>query len=120
MGKDQYIKINADKAEVQLEVLILESEASKIAYCPVLELSTYGDLKEDIEKLFEENLEIFFEETCKNGTLEYELIRLNWKLIPGKYEPQENSHKEPDKESGIITDRITFKHQFSIPVYCVA
>ncbi|CAN5641891.1 hypothetical protein BH10BAC5_BH10BAC5_28890 [soil metagenome] len=119
-NKNQYIKIHRNKADVQLEILVLKNKDSVIAYCPALDLSTYGDEHENIIKLFEENLIIFFEETCKNGTLENELIRLQWKLLPEKYEPQKESFKDIKYEVDKVVDREMIKESFSVPSYCMA
>lgn len=117
MSNNQYIKLDGNNARIRLEVLILEDDDTKIAYCPALDLSTYGESKEDILKLFEENLMIFFDETCKKGTLENELIRLQWKLEPKNYQPQKASLKKRPTRNVIDSEFITEK--FTVPAYCM-
>jgi len=72
---------------VEVPVLIFEEDGQWIAYCPHLEVSSYGDNEEEARAAFEEALEIFFEETVSRGTLEKELVSLGWSLTSNDYRP---------------------------------
>jgi hypothetical protein len=65
---------------VSLQVLILRQNDSYIAYCPPLELSTYGDSEDDVKVAFEDAVQIFLEETSSKGTLHAELQRMGWTI----------------------------------------
>lgn len=65
---------------VQVQVKILKEGDFLVAYCPVLELSSYGKTLEGTKRAFEGAMRIFIEETAKRGTLERELLSLGWTL----------------------------------------
>ena len=71
-----------DDQRIRFEVqvfLIAEGEQT-VAYCPALELSTYGDSPADAAAAFEEVLHLFVEDTQAKGTLERVLLDLGWRL----------------------------------------
>jgi len=80
LGKKNYIKKTMDTITVGINVVIVQEENQLIAYCPALELSSYGDNIEQAKKRFEKEIEIFFEETSNRGTLEKYLLKLGWTL----------------------------------------
>ena len=49
-----------------------------IAYTPALDLSTYADNMDDLQKRFSEAVEIFLEIVINKGTLEEVLTDLGW------------------------------------------
>jgi hypothetical protein len=51
-----------------------------VAYCPALELSSYGDDQNDAKEAFGEAMKIFLSETDRKGTLERYLLKLGWQL----------------------------------------
>jgi predicted RNase H-like HicB family nuclease len=63
-----------------INVLVGKQEDYYIAYCPALELSSYGKTEDQARKNFEVELEIFIEETGKRGSLEKVLLKLGWCL----------------------------------------
>jgi len=65
---------------VQVQVKILKEGDYLVAYCPVLELSSYGRTLEETRRAFDGAMRIFIEETAKRGTLERELLSLGWTL----------------------------------------
>ena len=65
---------------VQVQVKILKEGDYLVAYCPMLELSSYGKTLEEAKQGFEGAMRIFIEETVKRGTLERELLGLGWTL----------------------------------------
>jgi hypothetical protein len=65
---------------IQLDIFYLNEEGIFTAYCPALELSSYGNNVEDAQSAFNEALEIFLEDTLQKGTLEKVLLKLGWTL----------------------------------------
>lgn len=63
-----------------VEIAVFMEDRIWVAYCPALEVSSYGDTKEEAQKALEEAMEIFFEETIERGTLEKVLLQLGWQL----------------------------------------
>lgn len=79
MHRDKILKIK-DSIDVEVQVILFEEDKMWIAYCPALELSSYGDDPEDARKAFDEAMAIFFKETDRKGTLERYLLKLGWQL----------------------------------------
>ena len=65
---------------VSLEVALFQEDEMWVAYCPALEVSSYGENQEDARKAFDEAMQIFLSETIRKGTLERYLLRLGWQL----------------------------------------
>jgi hypothetical protein len=85
-----YIKEHTDKyIEVQLGVLVFQEEDSYLAFCPALNLSTYGESISDVKDAFDDVLTAYIEECTKMGTLEKDLLSHGWTLqvTAGKAEP---------------------------------
>jgi len=78
------------KAEVEV-LLVLDDDSSQyVAYCPALELSSYGDTEEEARLAFEDALAIFLRDTTERGTLDQLLLALGWRLLKqpeAVYEP---------------------------------
>ncbi len=78
--KKQSIKHNHYSFAVDVELIILKEGKYYVAYCPALELSSYAKSESKVLSAFEENLEIFFEETTRKETLEKVLLGFGWTL----------------------------------------
>jgi predicted RNase H-like HicB family nuclease len=65
---------------ISLDIFYLNEDGIFTAYCPALELSSYGSSIRDAQAAFDEALEIFVDETIKKGTLEKVLLKLGWTL----------------------------------------
>lgn len=65
---------------ISVQVLLFKEDDVWVAYCPALELSSYGDDQDDAKKAFDEAMNIFLEETDRKGTLERYLLKLGWQL----------------------------------------
>jgi predicted RNase H-like HicB family nuclease len=74
------------KASVPLLISVVDS-GHYLAYCPALELSSYGDSAADARAAFEEALVLLMEDTIQRGTLEKYLLKLGWTLRRTAYEP---------------------------------
>ncbi len=86
----------SNKYKISVPFLILQEGDYFVAYCPSLELSSYGHTITDAKQSFAEALKIFVKETEKKGTLEKVLLGLGWTLQQKpsfKYQPPELSAK---------------------------
>lgn len=66
------------RCDYLLPVSIIREGDSFVAYSPALDLSTVGETFEKAQKMFDEAVQIFFEETIEKGTLEEVLLELGW------------------------------------------
>ncbi|MBN2350350.1 MAG: hypothetical protein JXJ22_16040 [Bacteroidales bacterium] len=94
---------------VGLHVVLLKEGDTFVAYCPALELSSYGGSEEKAKQRFEEEIKIFFDETAKKGTLEKYLLKQGWTLtkkpVP-KYNPPEEIDIPYTNRLGSFTENI--------------
>lgn len=65
---------------VNVQVVLFQEDGMWVAYCPALELSSFGDDKRDAKEAFDEVIQIFLAETDRKGTLERYLLKLGWQL----------------------------------------
>jgi predicted RNase H-like HicB family nuclease len=72
---------------VGIEVAVGKQGDFYVAYCPALELSSYGKDEDEARKNFETEIAIFLEETEERGTLEKILLKLGW-CLKGLPEPR--------------------------------
>ena len=75
-----FINTDPKKISVGLEVVFYEEGDYMVAYCPALDLSSFGKDENDAKNSFVDALDIFIEETHKRGTLEKILLDLGWSL----------------------------------------
>lgn len=80
MAKAQRILGTKNRILVDIEVVLFKEGEFNVAYCPALELSSYGDSEDDAKTAFEDALNIFLEEASKKGTLEKYLLSMGWGL----------------------------------------
>ncbi len=74
LQKDKY------SLNINVEVALFKEAGTWVAYCPALEVSSYGDDKKEAKEAFEEAMQIFLSETERKGTLEKYLLKLGWQL----------------------------------------
>jgi predicted RNase H-like HicB family nuclease len=116
MHSKNIIEKTQNHISVGVRVLILKEDDLFVAYCPALELSSYGKNIEEAKDNFKDALQIFINETHKRGTLERALLSLGWTL---KQKPQVN-YKPPElvgkigKLSNLITSQITQEVQLPV------
>lgn len=74
--------LQRDRSSINLdvEVALFQENGIWVAYCPALEVSSYGDDEADAKEAFEEAMQIFLSETERKGTLEKCLLKLGWQL----------------------------------------
>jgi len=65
---------------INIEVFVIQEDGCYLAYCPALELSSFGHSPTDAQKAFAEALTIFVGEVERKGTLERVLLSLGWRL----------------------------------------
>ncbi|HUX56294.1 MAG TPA: hypothetical protein VMV77_04930 [Bacteroidales bacterium] len=90
MRKKGTIHKAGNSINVGIEVALGKQGDFFVAYCPALELSSYGKTEDEARNNFETEVAIFIEETEKTGTLEKILLRLGWclrRLPEPKYMP---------------------------------
>ena len=98
MEAENFIHNSPNQIKVGVGVFITqEDDDTFLAYCPALELSTYGESVEDVKTAFEDVLHIFITSTVEKGTLERELLSLGWTL---KKKP------EPRYKPPLLTNKI--------------
>jgi predicted RNase H-like HicB family nuclease len=78
-SKQTIIKL-PDKIKIEVSVHLLKEGNYFVAYCPALDLSSYGKTEAEARQAFNGAMKIFLEETEKRGTLEKELLNLGWAL----------------------------------------
>ncbi len=83
MKKNTITKKSDGTLECEVAVMIILEDDTYVAYCPALELSTYGDSEADVKDAFIERLGIFIEEMEEKNLLHSELTRLGWILEAG-------------------------------------
>lgn len=66
--------------EATLAVAIYKEGDYYIAYCPALEISSYAKTIRQVKSEFDREVNIFFTETIRKGTLERLLLKYGWTL----------------------------------------
>ncbi|MFA5877368.1 MAG: hypothetical protein WC880_03310 [Candidatus Paceibacterota bacterium] len=72
-------KIHVTELAVSLPVAFIEEGTTVIAYTPSLDLSTCGQNKTEAKKMFEEAVQIFFDDLVESNTVDEVLSGLGWK-----------------------------------------
>jgi hypothetical protein len=77
---NNYIKTdrNDQVIEIQLSVLVFQQEEYFLAYCPSIQLSSYGDSIEDAKEGFDDVMREYLEQSEKNGSLHRDLLSHGW------------------------------------------
>lgn len=107
------IRKSKDSIKLQLDVLIIKEEDYIVAYCPALELSSYGKSQSEAKAAFEIEIKIFIDETSKNGNLEKYLLKQGWTLqqIPElDYQPPRIPLSLTNKAINVIS------HNIALPI----
>ncbi len=81
--ENKIVKNGNKYVEVQLGVLVFQELDSFLAYCPALNLSTYGDSISDAKAAFEDLLKCYLEDCAKMGTLDKDLKAHGWTMSYG-------------------------------------
>ncbi|HRN27095.1 MAG: hypothetical protein IT276_11795 [Ignavibacteriaceae bacterium] len=108
-----HIQKSTDTIKLQVDVLIIKEEDYIVAYCPALELSSYGKTKSEAKAAFEVDIKIFIDETFKSGNLEKYLLKQGWTLqqIPElDYQPPHIPLSITNKAINVIS------HNIALPI----
>jgi predicted RNase H-like HicB family nuclease len=100
------------KAQVEVVLVFDEDSSQYVAYCPALEVSSYGDTEEEARAAFEDALAIFIRDTAERGTLDQLLLALGWRLLKQPepvYEPPRlpiELLNQPAQRRRILTEEV--------------
>ncbi len=77
-----YIKTDGGEnvLELKLNILVFQEDNFFLAYCPSLNLSSYGDSIQDAKDAFDEIMQSYIQDTQSRGTLTKDLVSLGWRL----------------------------------------
>ncbi|RWZ88344.1 MULTISPECIES: hypothetical protein [unclassified Hydrotalea] len=112
-----YIKTDGfdNVIELQLNVLVLQQGDYYVAYCPSLNLSSYGDTIDDAKVGFDEVMEAYLEECKENGTLHDDLVKNGWTFnIHNHKKAEPPAMVELNIPAGVL--RQQFNENWSVPV----
>ena len=103
--------------DVNVQVALFQEDGIWVAYCPALEVSSYGDNKDEAKEAFEEAMQIFLSETDRKGTLEKYLLKLGWQLQQ-KPKPMYNQPHLTLKENKRLLKKspLIYNERVTIPV----
>ena len=116
MDRVNLINKKDDQITVIINVLLYKEDNIWVAYCPALDLSSYGDTEDEARDAFHEAVDIFIQETERKGTLEKVLLSLGWTLRKAP-----KAEYCPTKLPGIYKQLLSqgaqkLKEQVSLPV----
>lgn len=102
---------------LNVEVALFKEEGIWVAYCPALEVSSYGDDKDEAKVAFEEALQIFLAETERKRTLEKYLLKLGWQLQQ-KPKLMYNQPQQTLKENRrlVMKSPLIYNERIAIPI----
>lgn len=112
-----YIKTDGfgDVIELQLNVLVFQQGDYFVAYCPSVNLSSYGDTIEDAKAGFDEVMEAYLEDCKENGSLHQDLIKNGWTLnIKNHKKAEPPATVDLNIPAGLL--RKQFNENWSVPV----
>ncbi|MFZ1677734.1 MAG: hypothetical protein WAT91_10705 [Saprospiraceae bacterium] len=100
---------SSKEVKLMLDVNLFKEGDYIVAYCPALELSTYGTDEKDAKVAFKDAVQIFLTETFRKGTLEKELLKLGWRLQlkpTALFEPPKNDLAASKIRGGFNTTKM--------------
>lgn len=101
--------------ELQLNVLVFQQGDYFVAYCPSVNLSSYGDTIDDAKVGFKEVMEAYLEDSKENGTLRDDLVKNGWTLnIQNHKKAEPPAMVELNIPAGLL--RQQFSENWSVPV----
>jgi predicted RNase H-like HicB family nuclease len=112
-----YIKTDGldNVLELQLNVLVFQQGDYYVAYCPSLNLSSYGDTIEEAKIGFDEVMEAYLEDCKENGSLHEDLIRNGWNVnIQNHKKAEPPAMVELNIPAGSL--RQQFNENWSVPI----
>lgn len=104
-----------DVIELQLNVLVFQEGDYYVAFCPSLNLSSYGDSIDDAKVGFDEVMTSYLEECKENGSLRDDLIKNGWTFsIQNHKKAEPPAMVELNIPSGLL--RTQFNESWRVPV----
>ena len=104
---------------ISVDIMIIEEGEYFVAYCPALELTSYGTSQVEAKKSFADAVKIFIEETEKKGTLATVLLSLGWTLrqkpVTTYVPPITKSFIPPHLKASSVTHVRGIKGKIGIP-----
>jgi predicted RNase H-like HicB family nuclease len=106
-----YIKTDGrdNVMELQLNVLVFQEGEYYVAYCPSLNLSSYGDSVQEAKEGFDETMKSYIEDCESYHSLTEDLTKLGWKVVRL---PHQN-RAEPPAQVELDIPAGTLKTQFN-------
>ncbi len=114
---ENYIKTdNSDNIlELQLNVLVFQEGEYFVAYCPAMQMSSYGDSIDEAKQGFDEVMGAYIENCKENNTLREDLLKIRWTI-----NVQNHAKAEPPTDidlnipAGLLRNQ--FNENWNIPV----
>ena len=109
--------------DVQVGIMYEEGSGEYIAYCPALNVSSFGESQKDAMRSIDQAIKLFVEETCEKGTFNQCLLDLGWRImlkpIP-EFRPPKITRQVFDEFSGgePILKRVEHSINFPVAAYC--
>ena len=75
------------KRQIQLQVSFLKEGNRFVAYSPALDFSTSGKTLKEAQRMFDEGVNVFFDELEHMGTTEEVLMSMGWSKRGNSVEP---------------------------------
>ena len=88
-----------NKIQFSLPVIVMKEASGFVAYSPALDLSTVGETFDKAKVMFEEAVDIFFEEIIEKGTVDRALEELGWQKVNREYIPPVVVGQQPERFS---------------------
>lgn len=101
--------------ELRLNVLVFQEGDYYVAFCPSLNLSSYGDSVDDAKTGFDEVMTSYLEEGKENGSLQDDLIKNGWTFnLENNKKAEPPAMVELNIPAGVL--RTQFNENWSVPV----
>ncbi len=100
--------------ELQLNVLVFQEGLYFVAFCPSLNLSSYGDSIEEAKIGFDEVMNAYLEDCKENNSLHEDLLKNGWTFIQNAKKPEPPVKVELNIPGGFL--RTQFNENWIVPV----
>ena len=113
-----YIKTDGSEniLELRLSVLVFQQGDYYVAFCPSLNLSSYGDSIEDAKVGFDEVMTSYLEECRVNSSLHDDLVKNGWQFnINNNRKAEPPAMVELNIPAGLL--KTQYNENWSVPVY---
>ena len=105
---------NHNILELNLTVLIIQEGNFFIAYCPTLNLSSYGDSVAEARQGFQEVMQAYIEDTQEMNSLRKDLVRHGWQLHSMTEATPPDMADIPEIPSGLLKGM--YQDKWQVPV----